>query len=60
MWFVQWGLERDMPAPADYDGDGVTDFAVWRPSEGNWYIIRSSTWQAVVTQWGTHADVPVP
>ena len=25
--------------PADYDGDGKIDLAVWRLSEGNWYIL---------------------
>ena len=32
--------------PADYDGDGKTDGAVFRPSEGNWYVLNSNngTW----------------
>jgi hypothetical protein len=28
--------------PADYDRDGTPDYAVWRPSEGYWYIIQPS------------------
>jgi hypothetical protein len=49
----------------DFDGDGMTDIAVWRPTDGVWYILQSSTgydpaqYQAHV--WGDQpTDVPVP
>jgi hypothetical protein len=32
----------DKAVPGDYDGDGKTDVAVWRPTEGNWYILQSN------------------
>jgi hypothetical protein len=31
------------PAPADYDGDGKADLAVFRASTGYWYVLLSST-----------------
>lgn len=58
---VQWGQEGDIPVPCDYDGDGKSDIAVFRPSEGNWYITFSSTGGTASYTWGTvSGDIPVP
>jgi len=45
---------------ADFDGDGKTDTAVWRATEGKWYIIDSSTGSQRGVSWGASSDVPVP
>ena len=40
---VRFGAPGDLPVPADYDGDGKTDFAVYRASTGEWFIFGSAT-----------------
>ena len=55
-----WGVAGDIPVPGDYDGDGLTDIAIWRPSDGNWWVALSATGVTQITQWGTAGDVPLP
>lgn len=54
-----FGLPTDILAPADYDGDGEMDAAVFRPSTGVWYFNRSTAGFGAF-QWGLAGDVPVP
>lgn len=68
---VRWGMTTmhptgglpDVPVPGDFDGDGLTDLAVWRPDTGQWWILRSSSGydhdRAMVYRWGKLGDVPV-
>jgi hypothetical protein len=35
----QWGLPGDIPIPGNYDGGRATNPAVWRPSNGFWFVL---------------------
>ncbi|MDQ3748192.1 MAG: hypothetical protein M3367_04120 [Acidobacteriota bacterium] len=53
----QFGFASDIPAPADYDGDGKADAAVYR--DGIWYLRQSASGFSGV-QFGLTNDTPIP
>lgn len=61
---AQWGAVNDQPVPGDYDGDGKTDFSVFRPDNnahtGTWYVLYSSSnsWTSFI--FGIESDMVVP
>jgi uncharacterized delta-60 repeat protein len=55
----QWGMAGDIPVAEDYDGDRQTDYAVFRPSTGVWWVLLSSGGYWAV-QFGMNGDIPVP
>ncbi len=57
---VTLGLPGDLPVVADYDGDGVDDLAVWRPSDGRWLVQASSGAAVSDPVLGTSQSVPLP
>ena len=65
----QWGVTGDIPVGGDYDGVANTDFglfrtqteyAVFRPSNGTWYIFNRANNQLRAVQFGQNGDRPVP
>jgi hypothetical protein len=44
---------------ADFDGDGKSDFSVFRASDDNWYTFGSTS-GVQITNFGLSADTPVP
>jgi hypothetical protein len=57
---IHWGANGDKPVAGDYDRDGKTDVAIFRPSNGTWYIFKAASGRAVYQQFGVSDDIPVP
>jgi VCBS repeat protein len=58
---VQFGTTGDIPVRLDFNGDGIPDLAVFRPSSGFWYIDTNRNGTADVTiRFGAPGDIPAP
>lgn len=57
---TQWGMAGDIPVQGDYDGDGKTDFCVYRPSTNVWWVMKSSDGSNYAVSYGTTGDVVAP
>ena len=60
--YFQWGLSTDTPIASDFDRDGKTDLAVFRHSDGGWYVRYSSLGYSTTSwsyfQWGLSMIFP--
>ncbi len=70
-WFVRkssdgqmiqrtWGVSgTDLNAQNDYDGDGKTDLAIWRNTDGKFYVFNVANGNISIASWGAPNDFPI-
>jgi len=57
---VSHAAENTKNVVSDFDGDGKTDFSVFRPTTGDWNIETSSNGSQSTLNWGLPGDVITP
>jgi hypothetical protein len=60
MTIFTWGVTgTDLLAQNDYSGDGKTEYAIWRNTNGRFYIFNPVNGNISVINWGEPGDFPV-
>ncbi|MBK7705878.1 MAG: VCBS repeat-containing protein [Acidobacteria bacterium] len=55
-----FGNSSDILTPGDFTGDGKSDVSIFRPSSGEWFVLRSEDSSFYSFPFGANGDVPVP
>ncbi len=55
-----FGQNGDVIVPGDYNGDGMTDIAVYQPSSNIWFTTLDPTTNYGAMKWGSAGDIPAP
>jgi hypothetical protein len=59
---IEFGQSGDLPVAGDWDGNGVTDVGVFRPSRGE-FVLRvpqgGNTFSTITVNFGAPGDLPV-
>lgn len=53
-------IDEDRAYIADFDRDLKTDYSVFRPSEGNWYVLESASVKPNIVNFGLNGDIATP
>ena len=57
---MQFGATTDKVLQADYTGDVKADVAIWRPSTGESFIVRSENFSFYGFPFGANGDTVAP